>query len=311
MRESCSWTDPMRASVASRSSPCSRSWRASSRSWRSSSSRRGSGLSTFSSPTSSATSSIRSATRSAASRAARRCWRRSSCGFGHATSRRVIAIPAPATISGRCASRGRNASRRSTSFSRALASASCRASSGSSVSWRSKLERRAEALAHAELLVRSARGIDERGTAAPGVDEPDDQRHAADAGLDPRGNLQREGAGKQLDGRHGEHSRGDDQQPGSDRTAPPEAPTQATQPGEGVGPQALGDRDRHRTVGHGSGSSTRSWTTGAPSSAATSVPAAAADRRDAPSAAAMPSACRPAPRAASRRTSGGRRRSRR
>ena len=44
MRESCSWTDPIRASVASRSSPCSRSWRASSRSWRSSSSRRGIGV---------------------------------------------------------------------------------------------------------------------------------------------------------------------------------------------------------------------------------------------------------------------------
>ncbi len=273
----------MRASVASRSSPCSRSWRASSRSCRSSSSRRGSGFSTFSSPTSSATSSTRSATRSAASRAARRCWRRSSCGFGHATSSSVMAIPAPATMSGRCASRGRNASRRSTSFSRALASASCRASRRILCLVRRKLERRAEALAHAELLVRPARGFDERGTAAPGVDEPDDQRQSADAGLDPRCNLQREGAGQQLDGGHGEHSR-------RPMTSSPERTARRHQrrrrrrrsAGEGISTEALGDRRRNRTVAHCSGSSTRSWTTGAPSSAPSPAPTTAADGRERP-----------------------------
>ncbi len=133
MRDRASCMDPMRASVASRSAPSSRSCRASSRSCRSSSSRRGSGLSTFSSPTSSAISSTRSATRSAASRAARRWSMTVSCGFGHATSSRVMARPPAAMARGRRAIRGRNARRRSTAFSWARASASCLASSGSSV----------------------------------------------------------------------------------------------------------------------------------------------------------------------------------
>ena len=201
MRESSSCTDPMRASVASRSAPCSRSWRASSRSWRSSSSRRGSGLSTFSSPTSSATSSTRSATRSAASRAARRWATTSSWGFGHATRSRVIASPMPTTASGRRASRGRKARRRSTAFRRARASSSWRTSSGSSASWpassRAVPSRWRSASSSSARRAASTSDGRERTTWTAHASAPTPTTPSWTHG----GELEREGAGQQLDER--------------------------------------------------------------------------------------------------------------
>ena len=247
-----------------------------------------------------ATSSIRSATRSAASRAARRCWRRSSCGFGHATRRRVIAIPAPATISGRRASRGRNAEPQVDLVQ------PCRGH-------RRAAAPRADPRPRGRQARAPCRGADACRAPRPRGARP---RRATDAAtpcrrrarrparrrrrrLDPRGDLQREGAGQAAGWppRRAQPRRGP-----AVRSARHGATTAADAGGAagrwrrgrgGARPPSLTVRSRHGSA------SPRSYDR-RPHRAATPMPAAASVRRDgAAGDAGMPSACRRARRAAS------------